>query len=66
MSDMMGELNFKISFLRTMAPIMTEIDLDIFTNVCQHFVDGNAVLADLVLLNQLYKKFDKPAGEGRI
>jgi hypothetical protein len=61
-----GEISFKIAFLRTMAPLMTEPDLDTFTSVCQHFVDGTAVLADLNLLEQLYKKFDKPAGRENI
>jgi hypothetical protein len=59
---MMGEISFKISFLRGMTSIMTEPDLDTFTNICEHFRDNNFMLADLFLLDKLFEKFNKPEG----
>jgi hypothetical protein len=56
---MASDISFKIDFLRTMAEAMTESDLDTFMNVCKHLLDGSAKLADLQLLDQLYKKFEK-------
>lgn len=61
-----AEISFKISFLRTLVASMTEPDLDTFQNVCEHFRTGDAKLADLELLNQLFAKFDKPVGNERI
>lgn len=61
-----AEISFKIEFLRTMVPVMTEPDQEDFRNVCDEFRKGTAVMAHLEILNRLYKKFDKPAGAGRI
>lgn len=49
-----------------MVPVMTETDMDAFTNICKNFSEGKAFLADLVLLDQLFEKFDKPAGKEKI
>jgi hypothetical protein len=59
---MAGEISFKIAFLRTMTPVMTEPDLDKFINICKSFDEDRATMADLRLLDELYKKFDKPPG----
>jgi hypothetical protein len=59
---MMGEVSFKIDFLRGMTPIMTEQDLEAFTNACEHLRDNDFTLMDLYFLDKLYAKFNKPEG----
>lgn len=61
-----AEISFKINFLRAMAPSMTEPDRDTFENVCKHLLAGEGKLADLQLLDHLFKKFDAPAGKEKI
>lgn len=53
------QIYFKLKFLEAMVPVMTEPDVDILRNICEHFLDQTAVLADLNLLDQLYSKFEK-------
>jgi hypothetical protein len=59
---MMGEVSFKIDFLRGMTPIMTEQDLVTFTESCEHLRDNDFTLMDLYFLDKLYEKFNKPKG----
>lgn len=52
-----GAIYYKVSFLRTVAPLMTRTDLDSFEEVCKRLLAGNPTTDDLRKLEELENKF---------
>jgi hypothetical protein len=53
----LGAIPLTVAFLRTVAPLMTQTDLDIFKEVCDRLLSGTATMDDVVKLWEMENKF---------
>lgn len=52
-----GAIAYKVSFLRTVAPLMTSTDLAAFEEVCKRLLEGKPTTDDLRKLEEIENKF---------
>lgn len=52
-----GAISMRVSFLRSVALLMTRTDLDVFEEVCKRLLEGTPTTDDMRKLEELENKF---------